>query len=87
MLHVFVEFQTPQIVQLWYQTLKPLFVPYFCLEIAGATKKDVKLDANWSGDTKKCVIAFFIYRKAKQHALLVWVLSRWNTLRPPFRDL
>ena len=51
MLYVFVEFQTLQIVQLWYQTLKPLFafVPYFCLEIAQATKKRgeyVKLDAN-----------------------------------------
>ena len=67
MLHVFVEFQTPEIEQLWNQTLKPLsaFVPYFCLEIAQATKKRgeyVKLDANWSGETKKCVIAFFIYR-------------------------
>ena len=67
MLYVFVEFQTLQIVQFWYQTLKPLFafVPCFCLEIARATKKRgeyVKLDANRSGETKKCVIAFFIYR-------------------------
>ena len=87
MLYVFVEFQTLQIVQLWYQTLKPLFafVPYFWLEIARATKKRgecVKLDVNWSEEVCYCVTQLKLDTGEKLSSSIFCCLSGIGVTRP-----